>query len=169
MTKNKNIFIFIIIIVLVGLGLLLLNGWLKKDIETEIAREGATSAEEALRPINTIVVPEQAGGEEAFIEHVSFIDGGFVVIHRASEEVTPGAIIGVSDFLPAGVKENFLIDLSEEVLEGDVLFAMLHNDDGDETFSFPGPDVPLAGDEEAIVLMKFTIVGEGALENEVKL
>jgi hypothetical protein len=161
--KNKNIIIFTVIILIAITGLFALNVFLKKNMIEE-QKEAETEGE----IISSIVVPEQAGGTNVFIESVTLPSGGYVVIHR-EDDGKSGVIIGVSEFLPAGTTTNFLMDTDEEVIEGDSLFAMLHVDDGDGAFVFPGADVPLTDSEGNIVLTNFLIVGEGALENEVKL
>ena len=64
------------------------------------------------------------------------LSGGYVIIRRSSEteegteEISPGVIIGVSDYIKAGLTENFVVTLNEEEVTevGEVMFAMLHNE-----------------------------------------
>lgn len=163
--KNKAIIIFVIIILVAVAGLFAFNAFLKKNIINNEDQIQVENTAEEILPF--VVVPEQAGGTNVFIENATLPLGGYVMIHK-EEDGKPGAIIGVSEFLPAGTTENFLIDIDEEVVEGDFLFAMLHTDDGNQEFSLE-VDLPLIDNEGNIVLVRFAIVSEGALENEVKL
>lgn len=162
--KNKSIIIFVSLIIIVIVGLFFFNAFLKKNV---VNTEDQTQVEDTTEVLPFVVAPEQAGGINVFIENATLPLGGYVVIHK-EEENKPGAIIGVSEFLPAGIAENFLIDIDEEVVEGDFLFAMLHKDNGNQEFSLE-EDFPLTDNEGNIVLVRFAIVNEGALDNEVKL
>jgi len=158
---NKKILAFIIVVGLIIIALFTMNSVLKdggEDIDI-LPEEVVVTA--------SVSAPEQASGMEVFISEVVLPDGGYVVIHRATEEGTPGDIIGNSEFI-TGKENNILITLTEESVEGDILFAMLHIDDGDGVFNFPGPDVPLTVDG-SIVMVSFEIISEGKLENEIKL
>lgn len=161
--KNKGIIFFIAIILFIIAGFLLFNAFLKENVIEEVQKEFITG-EEATFPL---IVPEQAGGSEIFIESAVLLDAGYVVIHREKDGKL-GEIIGVSEFLPAGIKENFLMSIDEEVVEGDTLFATIHTDDDDGVFD-GSLDVSLVDDKGDIVLVKFAIVNEGALEDEFKL
>ena len=159
--KNKSTIIFIAILVLVVAGFFVFNSFLKKNMLENISKDN-------IDKLNTsLVVPKQAGGMNIFIENVILGNDGYVVIHR-DEDGKPGVIIGVSELLSKGTVSNFLIDIDEEIVEGDSLFAVVHKDDGDKVFS-PDMDVPALDDEGNIVLVRFDIVGEGALDDEVKL
>lgn len=163
--KNKPIIISISLIVVVIVGLFIFNAFLKKNI---VDTEDQTQVENTVGEILPfVVVPEQAGGTNVFIENATLPLGGYVVIHK-EEDGKPGVIIGISESLPSGTTENFLIDITEEAVEGDFLFAMLHTDDGNQEFSSE-VDLPLTDNEGNVVLVRFAIVNEGALDNEVKL
>ncbi len=162
--KNKGIIIFTVVILVVITGFFLLNSFLKKNI---IEPDTAVQEEIVEENIVSLIVPQQAGGASIFIESAFLLDGGYVVIHK-DDEGNLGEIIGISEFLRAGANDNFLMDINEEVIEGDILFAMLHTDDGDEVFD-PLLDKPTKDRKEDIVLIKFNIVSEGALDNEFKL
>ena len=162
--KNKGIIFFILIILVIIAGFLLFNAFLKENvIEQEVQKEIVTDKETT----QSLVVPEQAGGNEIFIERAVLSNAGYVVIHR-EKDGDPGEIIGVSEFLPEGTRENFLMSIDEEAVEGDTLFAMIHIDDGDGVFD-ENLDIPLVDDKDNMVLAKFIIVDEGALEDEFKL
>jgi hypothetical protein len=160
--KNKSTIIFIIVIILVVAAFFVFNSFLKKSIDST-----SENTEIAKPAVLGIVVPQQAGGTNVFIESVSLNNAGYVVIHRDNGG-KPGKVIGVSKLLQPGTMENFLMDIDEEVVEGDSLFAMVHSDDGDGVFDAV-LDVPTVDMEGNILLVGFSIVGEGALDNEIKL
>lgn len=161
--KNKGIIFFIAIILFIIVGFLVFNAFLKESVVEPVVQENITGNDNLL----SLIVPEQAGGKEIFIESSVLPDAGYVVVHR-EKDGKPGDIIGVSDFLSAGVKENFLMSINEEVVEGDTLFAMIHSDDGDGVFD-ESLDVPFVDGNGDVILVKFSIVNEGALDNEFKL
>jgi len=160
---NKKILAFIVIVALIIIALFAINSVLKEEVE-----EPVVIPEEVLVP--SVSVPDQASGTEVFIDEAVLPDGGYVVIHRANniegEEGTPGDVIGVSDFM-SGTENNFLVTITEETTEGDMLFAMLHTDDGDGIFDSE-LDTPLTVNE-SVVMVSFEIVPEGMLEDEIKL
>ncbi len=162
--KNKGIIIFTIIILSIIAGFFLLNSFLKKNV---IEPDTAVQEEVMEELVVSLIVPQQAGGANIFIENAFLQEEGYVVIHR-NEDSKPGEIIGVSELLQVGSNANFLMDIDEEVIEGDVLFAVLHTDDGDGEFDAL-LDTPTVDKEGNPILVQFDIVGEGALDNEVKL
>lgn len=161
---NKKALIFIIVIIAVIVGLFMINSTLKTKMTDNTSGDTTTQQEYT----DAVSAPDQAGGVEVFIEDITLKNPGYVVIHREVDG-TPGPIIGSSDLLPAGETKNLIVSLNESVKEGDVLFAMLHSDNGDGTFEFPGPDAPVLDTNGNIVMQKFTILSEGALDVEVKL
>jgi hypothetical protein len=58
---------------------------------------------------------------------------GWVTIHE-SMGAAPAAIIGTSDYLPAGNYDQLTIKLSQPMLPGYKYIALLHVDDGDQQF-----------------------------------
>lgn len=59
---------------------------------------------------------------------------GYLVIH-ADNSGKPGAVLGSSALLRAGENANVKVALSRASRDGEVLYAMLHTDDGDGAFS----------------------------------
>ncbi len=141
------------------------NTFLKQKTVEAPAPDDTMIEEEEIT--NTVTAPEQAGGSEVFIERATLTDDGYVVIHE-DEDGTPGEVIGASDLLPKGEHVNLIIVLDKEVAEGDVLHAMLHKDDGDGVFD-PEKDLPITDAGGNPVAAQFSIIGEGALEDEMKL
>lgn len=82
--------------------------------------------------------------------------GGYIVIHE-NEEQQPGAVVGHSDYLDPAAYTNFTVLLDRDTQAGETLYAMLHTDDGNQTYDFPGPDAPLRNDTGLVVITSFTI------------
>ena len=103
----------------------------------------------------SIQVSDQVISADTVTIDTLFLDkAGYVVIHKVTEEGKPGPVIGYSALLN-GSNENVAVKISDH--DGlQALFAMLHYDDGDGSYQFPGPDKPTFL-EEKIVLTKFKL------------
>lgn len=109
---------------------------------------------------NGLVVANQSVEDSIFVDTAILEVPGYVVIHRAEEDGSVGEVIGFSDLLPAGETEDFVILLDEEVFVGEELIAMLHADDGDAFFEFPGADQPILDEFGDPVQVIFEIEAE---------
>ncbi|MCH7597931.1 hypothetical protein IID27_02720 [Patescibacteria group bacterium] len=105
----------------------------------------------------------QNEGAVAVIDFVTLAESGYVVVHRATEDNTPGSVIGNSDLLSEGSAQNITIDLSEDIADGDVLYFMLHRDDGNGIYEFPGPDVPITTSDSQLITTRVVVGIEGGL------
>lgn len=108
-------------------------------------------------PASTV---EDAEGDAA--DGVVTVEGitrgpAWVVVHR-DDGGSPGDVIAHSDVLSEG---EFEINVSANVSSGASYWAMLHNDDGDGTYEFPGNDTPMTVDNETVML-QFTVEGDGS-------
>jgi hypothetical protein len=83
---------------------------------------------------NAIYVAEQAPSRTLVVAVVRLANPGFVVVHEDAAS-TPGGILGVSELLTTGeTKDLTLIPLSRMTQDGEMLYAMIHLDDGDGIF-----------------------------------
>lgn len=149
---SKYPWIVVVLVLLVGGFLLLRRGGQPVGLPSD----GVQETPEAMVLEDKVVVTDYEAGMTATAASVSLQEAGYVVIHE-DKDGKPGAVLGNSEFLAKGESENIVVTLSRESVEGEVLYAMLHSDDGDAEFSFPGPDVPLADEEGNIVLAKYTV------------
>ena len=85
---------------------------------------------------------------------VMFDKSGFVVIHKVVDG-KPGSVIGNSDILQKGEFSNVEVSVTDYENENE-LIAMLHYDDGDSIYEFPGDDAPTTLDDK-VVLTKFSL------------
>lgn len=91
--------------------------------------------------------------------------GGWVVIHRDNGNGGPQVpeIISEPYYLSEGETEDFAVKINSDydLTGGETLWAMLHEDDGDQQYEFNGegtPDQPFM-DEGEIVMENFSIGG----------
>ncbi len=106
---------------------------------------------------NLVTVADQIATNSAKIGSAALTEGGYVVIHEAAPDGTPGGVIGYSNYFEPGNYSNLTIRLTKSVKKGDTLFAMLHSDDGDKTYGFPDEDLPLKDTTGKVILQKFTL------------
>lgn len=107
---------------------------------------------------NSVSVSDQTAGQAVTIETVNLKESGYVVIHEDAKG-SPGKVIGNSDALNTGSHNNLSVNLTRTAKEGEVLYAMLHSDDGDGTYGFPDEDLPIKDEQGKVVLQKFTVTG----------
>jgi len=81
---------------------------------------------------------------------------GFVVIHKVKDG-SFADVIGNSALLQAGTHSNVPVTVVDYKREKE-LNAMLHYDDGDGDYLFPGPDGPVIIEEE-VVMTFFDVIG----------
>ncbi|MDA2921900.1 hypothetical protein MYX07_01395 [Patescibacteria group bacterium AH-259-L07] len=104
--------------------------------------------------IEGLMLPD---GDAVVVGQADFVDPGYIVIH-VSADGKPGAVIGNSRFYTSGSYSNVEVEVGQALQNGDnALFAMLHTDDGDSLFEFPGDDAPTKVDG-AVVVKPFTVL-----------
>ncbi len=120
-----------------------------------MGRDSPPSAIEDVMTPASIAVSDQAVKEDAVTIDSLFLDKpGYIVIHKVTAEGAPAAVIGNSALL-TGLNENVLVTISDYSGEEE-LIAMLHYDDGDGEYLFPGPDTPTILNNK-IVMIKFKL------------
>jgi len=89
---------------------------------------------------------------------------GYIVIHKVVDG-KPGPVIGNSDLLE-GDNSNVNVKVLDYENENE-LIAMLHYDDGDRSYEFPGDDIPTKVDDK-VILQKFTLLETITLQEPVQ-
>ena len=115
---------------------------------------------------SAIYVAEQAVGDRVFVSVVRLEKSGFVVIH---EDVTdaPGIILGISSLIPAGEMKNLpSIMLSRAIVDGELIYAMLHFDNGDGIFDVRN-DKPVLDSVDGAPMMMIVTVSKNASESGI--
>lgn len=105
---------------------------------------------------NGLIVGGRLAGDPIVITKVKLSTPGYVVIHADNNGV-PGTILAESALLPAGVTADVTIELGRTTKAGQTYWAMLHGDDGDGKFEFPGPDAPIKNESGDIVMKAILI------------
>jgi PGF-CTERM protein len=94
---------------------------------------------------------QETSGETVTVDSTTLPDGGYIAIH-ASDDGSPGAVVGHSSYLDAGTSEDVEITLEEPVSEDQELIAMAHKEtNGNEQYEFPGNDGPYTAEGSAVV------------------
>jgi hypothetical protein len=89
--------------------------------------------------------------DKVAILSASLGQNGYVVLHK-EEEGKPGKIIGMISILGSELYSNSIISLAEDVMLGDVLYAILYSDNGDAVFT--AEDSPVTDDDGVVIMTK---------------
>lgn len=104
---------------------------------------------------NAVAVSDYTVGKTVSVAIVLLEKPGYVMIHE-DDKGNPGKIIGTSRLLPAQESTNVVVTLTRASKDAEVLYAMLHLDDGDGKFNAT-TDNPIVDSEGKVVLMNFTV------------
>jgi len=122
--------------------------------------------EEVAETKPSIAVDEQKVKDDHIVVTRLFLDKpGYVVIHKVADG-KPGPVIGNSELLN-GENSNVEVKVSDYENENE-LIAMLHYDDGDSDYEFPGDDTPTKVDDK-VVLQKFVLLETAQLQEPVTI
>jgi len=102
-----------------------------------------------------IYIAGQKTGFSVSVDHVSMAKKGYVVIYD-NDNGKLGKIIGNSKILPEGESRNVIISLLRMTINGESLFAVLHEDNGDNAF-YPDIDTPFYDQDGNIMYILFDI------------
>ena len=104
-----------------------------------------------------IIVSEQAvSGNRINVDRILLDKPGYIVVHKVIDG-QPVTVIGNSGLLD-GENSNVKITISDYGTENE-LIAMLHYDDGDSNYEFPGDDNPTTVDVR-VILQTFSLLTE---------
>jgi len=132
--------------------------------ETPISQAVPAPEQVVVETQPSIAVDEQEVENEQVIITRLFLDNpGYIVIHKVADGA-PGPVIGNSELLN-GENSDVSVEISDYENENE-LIAMLHYDDGDEGYEFPGDDAPAQLDG-SVVLTKFLVLNSQPSEEPV--
>jgi len=97
----------------------------------------------------SLTLEDQPRGDGVIIKSMTLDKPGFVVIHKDGGG-KPGPVIGHSPVMAAGTHENVKVDF-DNAQAGARVFPMLHYDNGDGQYQFPGPDGPVKANGKVLV------------------
>lgn len=98
---------------------------------------------------NSVDLAENETGNFADISQATLTKSGYVVLYKTNSN-GESAIIGHSDLLTAGTHSNLRIQITP-IAYKQAIVAVLHQDDGDGKFEFPGADKYLVNSDATIV------------------
>ena len=91
---------------------------------------------------------------------------GWVVIHDQSGGML-GAVLGHTG-VPKGTSTAIAVDLSRNIVDGETLYAVLHDDDGQVgVFEYPGGDMPVMETGGGMVERSFTVSTEAQVHPSI--
>ncbi len=112
---------------------------------------------------NAVYVENQmSGSSSVLVGFVVLSAPGYVVIYNDDSGV-PGSVIGESTLLQTG-GEHLTVSLDEPLVEDQVYYAMLYQDDGDEQFR-EDADTQAVDSEQSVILMTFLATSEAQPES----
>lgn len=110
---------------------------------------------------NAIAVNDQAPGLSVAVRMAAFVRDGWVVVHE-NDGGKPGRILGAKRF-SSGQGQSGVVELLRPTAEGNVYFAMLHDDDGDRQFDHI-KDLPLRDPQGNMIFMRFVATANSPVE-----
>lgn len=117
--------------------------------------------------INSISVVGQKAGDVATVS-ATIRQTGYVVIHEETDG-KPAKVIGNSNVLQAGSYDNLAVNLTRPSKNGENLYAMLHSDDGNGTYTEVDEDLPIKDEQGNVVVSKFTVGGAEEKKSQVTI
>lgn len=154
---QKASVIFVAVVILFGsLGYAYYRR-VQEQAEDEFIKNVTEVVEEEVVTKNMVMTDEVMPGDSVMVSEAYLEQAGFIVVHE-DEDGAPGDVIGVSDYLGEGNIEDEEILLDRVVEGGEVLYVMLHEDDGDEEWS--EEDGPIVGEDEKVITFIVTVQEE---------
>lgn len=102
------------------------------------------------------IAPQKAG-ISLVIDYLEVPKASWIVIHK-SDGGKPGEIIG--ELIPIaqpGIYKKIAFISRDQLVSGKEYVAMVHVDDGDVRFKFPGPDNPAKDSKGEVIMQPFTV------------
>ena len=118
-------------------------------------------------PANSVVLAPAETGMSVTVQSATLSEPGYDVVYRVNSQ-NETQVIGSSDLLEAGDYSEVSIVLDSGIAKEQTIVAVLHADDGDGEFEFPGSDGYL-GDMSQAVYTDVDIVDMDASEESAAL
>ena len=150
---GKNIATTIVIIVVLAIA----GYFIYQNYQATAPASAPDSTADATTPPQTppsqfsiSVETQQTAERRISIKEAGFPSAGYVVIHL-SENDKPGKTIGHSALFSPGTYQNIVVPVDTLKVGENQLFVMLHADDGNGVYEFPGADAPAKADDQIVV------------------
>lgn len=156
-TKKDNLMMWVVgAVIVIAIIVILLATRTRSTQPVVLATPSPTATAAATVADSTVVVVNQKASSSVKIDQAALVKPGYIVIHEQKDGEL-GPTIGNSQLYQAGTFENVTVELSRPAVSGETLYAMLHDDDGNGVYEFPGPDAPTQNAAGQVVLLPFEI------------
>jgi len=149
----------IVIVIIIAIAIAILNrGGTEQTAQASPSPEEVTEEEgDAMeKDDSSITASDQPAASSVAIDSATLIAPGYIVIHEQTDGEL-GPVIGNGELYEAGSFENVSVALDRPSVTGETLYAMLHDDDGNGLYEFPGADAPTVNKAGEIVVLPFEI------------
>ena len=126
-------------LLVLSLGGLVTACTMMDESKEEMMEEGKAAMADVTPSLSLADQPRSDG--VVMIDALTLDKPGYVVIHKDADG-KPGPVIGQSAVIDAGKHENYRVEFDASEA-GAAVFPMLHYDNGDGVYEFPGPDGPV--------------------------
>lgn len=129
---NGKVIVGILAVVVIALGAYFLLSGDDTDYNND-TWEDTTQQDTNDTAQNEVVIRGNEAGDTVVVERARLSKDGFVVIYTFDSESNT-EVVGTSRFLSAGTHTDVIIELDGSVAANETVVAILHEDDGDESF-----------------------------------
>jgi len=152
--KNKTMWLVGLVVLIIVVGLAATKNKGKKTLQPSVTTD--TTMDKEAPADSSVAVSNQAAASALRIDSAMFAKPGYVVIHE-QKDGKPGPVIGHSNMYKPGTYNDISVTLDRQSILGETLYAMLHDDDGNSEYVFPGEDTPTVNDAGDVVVMPLDI------------
>lgn len=166
---KKFVIFLTIVLVAVVVFLIVKSGKVKNEVYVpqEVPDTGGVSGQFAKLAGDALVVLDQRPGDRVFVNAVNLSKNGFLIIKKDASG-SPGAIVGVSEFLIAGDYSKIDVGTTESMADGLKYYASLYADNGDGIFD-PKSDTEVRSAGGDYVEMDFMVSRDAADPRTVEI
>lgn len=126
----------------------------QQDQQSTTQQQPVSNTSEMRVESNSIYVSGQGESSDLTVTMVTITEPGFVVIH-ADSNGQPGEVLGSSTLLQSGSHNNTPIKLSRKTVNGEIIYAVLHKDNGDGQYT--STDETVKGSNGEAMYMTVTV------------
>jgi hypothetical protein len=112
-----------------------------------------------LAPSDSIATFSQFQGPTVVVPEVNLSQPGWLAIHLTDSTGQLLEVLTNSPYLYSGTTKDIKLYLPGNIPSGTKMKAVLHRDDGDQIFEYPGPDMPLIQNGQTVA-SEFTYTPE---------
>jgi hypothetical protein len=115
---------------------------------------------------NSVTLGEVEEGNIITVSAATFLKPGYVALYRVNSN-GDSALVGNSQLLSIGTHKNISVQLKNPAVKRQALVAVLHEDDGDGKFEFPGSDLYLRNG--GLLINDIDVIGVNRTNREARI